>query len=160
MGSGKEIVENKPRKAKAAVGKLDVRETILRASGITEGKMAGLLKEAILTIQTKLKATDTKFFSHHGEVIETREVENHSIQLAAATELIRLTSSLAALAAPKDKGDGGVKGPVNISINVPEGVTMGNVPAIPGAALAPKKAEPIDVTPTLAPTIVVPGLTD
>lgn len=49
-----------------------------------------LVNEALQTTARKLKAKETKFFSHKGRIQETVEVDDHGTQLAAADQIFSL----------------------------------------------------------------------
>ena len=95
-----------------------VRELVLESAGLSADRMSTLLASAVTKIEEKLKATETKFFSHQGEVVETRQVDNHAIQLAAAIEMTKFIKELASL---KGNVSTDKKPPIAIQINLPEG---------------------------------------
>jgi len=49
-----------------------------------------MVNEALVTTYGKLRAKETKFFSHKGVVTMTRDVDDHSTQLAAADQIFSL----------------------------------------------------------------------
>jgi len=51
---------------------------------------ANMLADALKKTHEKLNAKETKFFAHQGEVVNTREVEADSIQLAAARLILEM----------------------------------------------------------------------
>ena len=114
MAEGKEL----EKIAKGLPASPDIRNRVLEAAGLTPSRMSSLLSTAVSTLESKLTAKETKFFQHQGEVQETREIEAHGIQLAAARELVDLVGQIAALEAKKNEG-AKTKGPINVQVNVP-----------------------------------------
>jgi hypothetical protein len=49
-----------------------------------------VLTEVFEKLREKLEAKKTKFFQYRGIVLETREVEDHRIQLRAAVEILKM----------------------------------------------------------------------
>ena len=50
----------------------------------------GFLQKAIDKLNEKLTAKETKFFTHHGEVQQKVDVEDHGTQLAAADKILSI----------------------------------------------------------------------
>lgn len=51
----------------------------------------GMVQDALDTVYRKLKAKETKFFSHQGVVVSKADVEAHEVQLQAAKTIINIT---------------------------------------------------------------------
>ena len=57
---------------------------------------AAMLQAALIKIHSKLDATEDKFFTWHGHVVETRCVAAHDIQIRAAEAIARIAGLMQA----------------------------------------------------------------
>src|SRR2546428_3030388 len=57
---------------------------------------AAMLQAALIKIHGKLDATEDKFFTWHGHVVETRSVAAHDIQIRAAEAIARIAGLMQA----------------------------------------------------------------
>jgi len=82
------------------------RPMALSVESVRQEMLRGLLiprdivNEALRTTASKLKAKETKFFAHKGIVTDSKEVEDHTTQLAAADQIYSLSGLYARERAP------------------------------------------------------------
>ena len=81
-------------------------------------EMGRLLARSLEVLEGKLSAQETKFFTYQGEVLEERQVEDHKIQMTAATELAKLVTGVASLRGSSEGASNLSGKPVAIQINL------------------------------------------
>lgn len=71
---------------KAITSQDQIGKYLLAVAGITQQD----LQEVVVQLRNALQATDTKFFSHEGNVVEQRDVKDWRARLAAIDKWLRL----------------------------------------------------------------------
>lgn len=93
----------------------DQQRLFLQTAGITPEELGAKVKDAIETAHKKLTAQETRFFSHQGEVVEERMVDDHTTQLSAA----RILTSIATDYFGHNKNpDGSSDGPITLHFHM------------------------------------------
>ena len=95
---------------------ISVRERVLQAAGLSDQRIAELMRRSLSKLEEQLEAKETKFYAYRGVVTDERHVANHSIQHHAAKVLGDMMIQLAALKL-KD-GDGQPQEVTNIQVNI------------------------------------------
>jgi hypothetical protein len=96
---------------------MSVREEIRALAGVDIARLAELERKRIARIDEALDAQETKFFTYQGEVIEERDVIDHTTRLAAATLAGRVTGTDPS----KSASDQGKGGPTNVLVQIVTG---------------------------------------